>query len=68
MNSTGILEDSFSLYTSPSKHLLALSDTQTLQDHGLTVPTVIMVEESYQNVKDYLFPPATPLVLILIAS
>ena len=59
--STGKIEDSFSLYSSPPKHLLVLSDTQTLQDHGLTVPTVIMVEESYQDVKDYLFQPSTPL-------
>ena len=66
--STGKIEDSFSLYTSPPKHLLPLSDTQTLQDHSLTVPTVVMVEESDQDVEDYLFPPATPLVLILIAS
>ena len=57
--STGKTECCFSLYTSPPKKLLELSDTKTLKDNGLVVPTVVFVEESDQDVGDLLFPPDT---------
>ena len=42
--------DYFSLYKSPPKTLIALSDVDTLNDNGLIVPTVIVVEESDYDV------------------
>ena len=58
--SSGKTKDSFSLYTSPPKHQLPLSETCTLQDCGLTVPSVIIVEKNghCDNVTEILFPLA----------
>ena len=53
--STGKTGSCFSLYTSPPKKLLEISDTKSLKDSGLLVPTVVFVEESDQDVGDLLF-------------
>ena len=50
------------LYKFPPKTLIALSHVDTLYDNGLTVPAVIVVEESDYDVGERLFPSDIPSV------
>ena len=63
---SGKAGNSFSLFTCPPKKVVPLSETCSLQEYGLTVPTIVIVEESDQNVAEILFPSDTSVVCSLI--
>jgi len=54
--SSGRAGSSFSIFTTLPRTVVPLSETCVIQECGITVPTILIVEESDQSVAEALLP------------